>query len=239
MILHHQTQQNSFKLGIFAILVTSTITTLAFAAERFTIYQPLSLADVQTVVDNSNEDFPLEVNQAILDELNIYVGTDTGRHFVRSALERRKALNEIFAKHLGTRVPIELEAISLIEAGFQNLAPHTSYPHSAGMWQFIPQTARAFGLRVDIDVDERLDLNQSTDAAARLLAALYLQFQDWRLAILAYNAGDQRIQAGIEATHSRNPWDIIQAGFEGDTRYLAKVMAGVLVLKNPEWINRN
>lgn len=97
------------------------------------------------------------------------------------------------------------------------------------------KTARNFGLRVDEDHDDRLDIDLATDGALRLLASLHLRFGDWRLALIAYNAGARRVQAGINITASRDPWTLVNAGF-GDKKYLAQVIAGVLILRNPSLI---
>jgi hypothetical protein len=65
------------------------------------------------------------------------------------------------------------------------------------------------------------------------LSANELRFQDWQLAILAYNAGERQVQKGIDATGSRDAWKLIAAGYDGDQNYLAQVMATIIIEKNP------
>lgn len=128
-------------------------------------------------------------------------------------------------------------AVPLVESGYRNLKQAPRGPWGAGLWQFIPQTARNYGLRVDEKVDERLDEGKLTDAAFRYLNSNHQRFQSWELALLAYNVGENRVQQGIDGTGSRDAWTLIARGYEGDTRYLAKVMAALLILGRPEALN--
>ncbi|HEX7962607.1 MAG TPA: lytic transglycosylase domain-containing protein, partial [Terriglobales bacterium] len=66
-----------------------------------------------------------------------------------------------------------------------------------GLWQFMPETARRYGLVVSESRDERMEITKSSRAAARYLRDLYKQFGDWRLALAAYNAGEQLVEQGV------------------------------------------
>lgn len=100
------------------------------------------------------------------------------------------------------RVPPELAAIVLVESGGQ---PSALSPRGArGIWQFMPDTARRYGLTVTPARDERVDIERSTRAAARYLRELYTQFGDWKLAIAAYNAGGDLVQHAIERNGTRD-----------------------------------
>lgn len=138
-------------------------------------------------------------------------------------------------------LPPLLRAVPLIESGYSNWgAPGSPESRSAapgevpgrGLWMFIPQTARAYGLQVDAVADERLDLALETDAAVTLLTDLHARYGDWGLALAAYNQGHRAVDAAIEAGGSRDVLRLIEAGLLNP--YAARVMAGALLLESPD-----
>ena len=100
-------------------------------------------------------------------------------------------------------LPLEFALLPLIESSYRIDVRRQNGP--AGMWQFQPSTARAFGLVVTSSFDERLAPAGATEAAIRYLGALQAQFGNWRLAAMAFNAGDGRIRRALVKADGQRP----------------------------------
>jgi len=117
------------------------------------------------------------------------------RYFINS-LENGVEIYPIIKSEIETSsLPRELVAVVMAESLMKINAK--SRKKAIGIWQFIPVTARRFGLRIDDYVDERKDIYKSTKAAIRYLEYLHKFFGKWYLAIMAYNAGEARIVEAV------------------------------------------
>ena len=103
-------------------------------------------------------------------------------------------------------LPKELKYLAVIESNLSTRA--TSWVGAGGPWQFMPYTARDYGLVVNSVQDDRRDYYKSTHAAARYLLTLYGQMKDWLLVIAAYNGGPGRVYSAIKQSGSRNFWNL-------------------------------
>jgi membrane-bound lytic murein transglycosylase D len=106
--------------------------------------------------------------------------------------------------------------LSMIESGFSPAA--VSNKKAAGLWQFMPQTARHYKLSVHKEYDERYDPRRSTGAAVKYLSKLYKQFGKWYLAAMAYNCGEGRLERAIRKAGSHD----ISVLLDEKAKYLPK-----------------
>src|SRR5215213_7750316 len=112
-------------------------------------------------------------------------------------------IGDVFTEH---GLPVELKYLSVIESDLKSSA--VSWAGAVGPWQFMPQTARGFGLVVNKRRDDRRDYHKSTRAAAKYLTELYGIYNDWLLVVAAYNCGSGNVNAAIRKSGSRNFWDM-------------------------------
>jgi len=103
-------------------------------------------------------------------------------------------------------VPLELKYIPVIESALNPRAK--SRVGATGLWQFMFNTAKDLDLKVNSYVDERMDPIKSSEAAAKYLSELYARFNDWNLAIAAYNYGPGNIRRAIKASGYSNFWNL-------------------------------
>lgn len=104
-------------------------------------------------------------------------------------------------------LPLEMKYLAIVESA---LAPTATSPAGArGLWQFMFQTGKSFGLEVNSYVDDRCDPLQSTIAAAKYLNKLHNSLDDWDLALAAYNSGPGNVSKAIRRSGGRtNYWNI-------------------------------
>ena len=103
-------------------------------------------------------------------------------------------------------LPRELKYLAVIESGLNSQAE--SWVGARGPWQFMPGTAKQYGLQVNGWIDERTDYFRSTHAAAKFLADLYKELNDWLLVIAAYNGGPGRVYDAIKKAGNRDFWKL-------------------------------
>jgi membrane-bound lytic murein transglycosylase D len=139
------------------------------------------------------------------------------------------------------QLPPDLAYIPLVESAVTT--DQASAAGAAGPWQLMAPTARAFGLRVDAEVDERKDLLKSTQASSRILRSLILDFgtgSSVMLALAAYNLGPSRVKQAVvknvrDPIKQRNFWYLYRTrALPAETReYVPKVFAAIVIGRDP------
>ena len=148
---------------------------------------------------------------------------------IRSA-KYKKLIDSVFGE---AKLPKGLAYLPVIESAYTPTL--TSRAGAHGIWQFMPDTAREYGLRVDWWVDERADPERSTRAAAAYLRDLYRQFNDWPLTLAAYNAGPGRVRRALETNGATTFWELCDAGaLPKETRgYVPTFFATLIIASDP------
>lgn len=117
-------------------------------------------------------------------------------------LSRAELYFPIFEAYLAQyELPASLKYLPIAESLLRSRA--VSSASAAGLWQIMSGTGRAYGLRVDNVIDERMDAHLSTEAAMKILTDLYDQFEDWNLVLAAYNCGGGCVRRAIRKSGSR------------------------------------
>jgi membrane-bound lytic murein transglycosylase D len=181
-------------------------------------------------------DFPVTRNESVDRFVRLFGERQTGR--MALYLKRSGQYEGMIRGKLRERgMPEDLLYLSMIESGFN---PTARSPAAAvGLWQFIAETGRRYGLRIDSYVDERRDPEKSTDAALRYLQDLHNRFGSWYLAAAAYNTGENRVgrimreETGSERGQEDDFWRI-RHRLPSETReYVPLIVAAALVGKEP------
>ena len=190
-----------------------------------------SLPDHSSHLESSKE-FQIEPNSYIQKWIQYFSQKDHSRFqlFLDRGAEYREVVENLLQEN---GLPPQLYYLAMIESGYSTKA--TSIAKAAGVWQFIPATAKRYGLEVNSYTDERRDPIRATEAAGRYLKDLYNVFGSWHLALAAYNAGEYRILGAVLKGKSRNFWSLIQSGvLPSETAdYIPKFLAAMMIGENP------
>lgn len=156
------------------------------------------------------------------------------RDSIQASLNRSQEYRaEIEEALTAARLPRGLAYLPVIESAY--LPALTSRAGARGVWQFMPDTAREYGMRVDWWVDDRVNPSKSAKAAATYLGDLYREFNDWPLALAAYNAGPGRIRRALRETGSSTFWELLERkAIPKETRgYVPTFYATLMIVSDP------
>lgn len=120
-------------------------------------------------------------------------------------------------------LPSEIKYLSIIESSLKPSAK--SRVGAVGLWQFMKETARMYGLEIDKHVDERRDVEKSTEAALNYLSDLNERFGDWTLALAAYNCGPGNVRKAMRRSGGHDYWSIRNHLPRETRNYLPKFIA--------------
>ncbi|MFH0974466.1 MAG: transglycosylase SLT domain-containing protein [Spirochaetota bacterium] len=164
----------------------------------------------------------------------IFLYLNEGREYLTAALTRSnrylRRIEEIFSEN--SDIPKDIALLPLLESAFNPYA--VSRSKAVGLWQFLKGTSRPLKLKVNNWVDERRNVEKSTQAAIKHLRNLYSMFGSWELALASYNGGAGYIKRSMIKTRSRSVTELLESGYlkRETNEYLYRFAALLVIYKN-------
>lgn len=157
------------------------------------------------IFDYASSENGVRLNPRALSFVQDYMGKNSANLIKMKAwgLPYFNMMDNILANY---GLPTELKYLAVIESKLKTSA--VSWAGAVGPWQFMPETAKGYGLKVTRARDDRTDYFKSTHAAAKYLKSLFNEFGDWLLVIAAYNGGPGNVYSAIKKSKSKNFWDL-------------------------------
>jgi membrane-bound lytic murein transglycosylase D len=179
-------------------------------------------------------DLPVRWESRVVRYLEFFKDDPRGRATMTTWLKRSGRYRDAIKKALKAKgLPEDLTALAMIESGFDPTA--RSRVGALGLWQFMPETGKIYGLTQDRWADLRMNQASSTEAAAEFLADLHRRFGSWDLAMAGYNMGYGGVLGAVRRYNTNDYWALSK--LEGSlpwetTLYVPKILAVAIVNKN-------
>jgi len=180
-------------------------------------------------------DVTFKNNPAIERWVNYYTASERGRQTMQIGINRSGSyINLARAEFRRLGVPEDLVWLAHVESVWHMTA--MSPAAAGGLWQFIPSTAKDYGLTVSQEYDERLDPEKQTQVAAAYLRDLYTIFGDWALAMAAYNCGEPRVMNAVVKNGNADFWELHEKQLlpQETLNYVPKILAAIEVASQAE-----
>ncbi len=184
------------------------VKTLDFCGEKV----PMHIADVQERYDRE-----LTINR------NLHASTE----LVIKRANRMFPVMEPILKKYG--VPDDFKYLAVIESRLENAV---SPAGARGVWQFMPATAKEYGLEVNEIIDERYHLEKATEAACKYLLDAKKRFGSWTMAAASYNGGMAGMTRQMDRQKATDYYDLLFV--EETSRYVFRILALKEIMRNPE-----
>ena len=179
-------------------------------------------------------DLPIRWDARVIKYLEFFKDDPRGRSTLTTWLRRSGRYREAFRKVFRKKgLPEDLTWLAMIESGFEPIA--RSPVGAMGLWQFMPDTGKIYGLSQDRWVDQRMSSAAATEAAADFLADLHRRFGSWDLAMAGYNMGYGGVLSAVRRYNTNDYWALskLEGSFPWETTlYVPKILAAAIVAKN-------
>jgi peptidoglycan lytic transglycosylase D len=193
-----------------------------------------SANDLSWLAQLEMPDLPVRWDERVLRYLEFFRGDPRGHAAFASLIRHSGRFRDATRRALHRKgLPEDLMWVSLIESGFDPAAHSLS--GAAGLWQFMPETGKIYGLVMDRWLDQRYSAELATAAAADLLGDLHRRFGSWELALAAYNMGYRGLASVVRRYNTNDFWSLART--EGTlpwetTLYVPKILAASVVAHN-------
>ncbi len=206
----------------------------ALFAELESIEDPLLEDVAPSGLQPVGTEFPMTMNRLVESSMQFLLRErrETLQIWLQRADTYFPMIEQIFEEE---GVPDELKYLAMIESGLNPRA--RSWASAVGMWQFIAATGRAYDLNVNAWVDDRMDPELATRAAAKHLKDLYRMYdEDWQIALSGYNCSPRCIRRAMRRSGVEEPtfWDIYPYLPRETRNYIPTYIATSLIASNPE-----
>jgi membrane-bound lytic murein transglycosylase D len=193
-----------------------------------------AIESVKWLRELSLPNLPLRYETSVVTYLRFYKDTPQGKALARTWAKKSGRYSKLITAEMARAgLPTDLLWQSVIESAHNPTA--RSAAGAVGLWQFLPATARLYGLTVDRWVDERLDPLRATEAACHFLSDLHQRFGNWDLSLAAYNMGHAGLGRVVRKYNSNDFW--LLTHYEGalpweTSLYVPKILALAVVMAN-------
>lgn len=188
--------------------------------------------EINKRVKTMDIEMSFELNDRIFSFIQYF--TVRNRDYTKMVMARKDLFFPLFDETMTKHdMPLEIKYLSIIESG---LDPQIrSRVGAMGLWQFMPATGGMYGMRINSDVDDRMDPDHSTESAAKYLKSLYRMFGDWEVAMAAYNCGPGNVRKAIRRSGGKKTfWEIYNYLPKETRSYVPQFQAMLYVLNHLE-----
>jgi membrane-bound lytic murein transglycosylase D len=192
-----------------------------YSVKAVKIPQDLEFAGEKVPVENFDTRESLDMELLI----NVYWHSQTFL-LIKKANRYFPVIEKILKEY---NVPDDFKYLAIAESGLSNVV---SPSEAVGFWQLLEETAKDYGIEVSKEVDERYDLEKSTEAACRFFLESYKKYNNWTMAAASFNAGVRGIDRQIERQKETSYYNLLLGG--ETARYVFRAVALKLVLTDPE-----
>lgn len=188
--------------------------------------------EVETRIQAMETEMPFELNDRVFSFIQYF--TVRNREYIKMVLSRKAKYFPMYEETMGEHgMPTEIQFLSIVESGLDPTIK--SKMGAMGLWQFMPATGQMYGMQVSPDIDDRMDPEKSTVAAAKYLKSLYKMFGNWEVALAAYNCGPGNVRKAIRKSGGKSTFWGIYDFLPQETRsYVPQFQAMLYILNHLE-----